>query len=229
MGNTNQANEWTIKNLPRGTYYWAVQTIDNTFSGSIFSEEKRFDVGGIKFVIEGLYDELTNTLTMKDTVRAYLRNAYAPYSIVDSSISLLDSISFVADFNFLNAQSGTYYLVLKHRNGLETWSREGGISFSQGAPLSYDFTTDSSKAYGNNLVKKSSTWCIYSGDVNREGHIDIKDVGAISKAISSNLRGYIDTDLNGDFIVNQSDLMIAIKNSNSFVGCISPLQGMENE
>lgn len=229
LGNANQTNEWTIKDLPKGTYYWAVQTIDNSFSGSMFSEEKRFDVGGTKFVIEGLYDEVTNSLRMKDTVRAYLRNTYAPYSIVDSSISLLDSISFVADFNFLNAQSGTYYLVLKHRNGLETWSREGGISYLQGAPLSYDFTTDSSKAYGDNLVKKGSIWCIYSGDVNREGHIDIKDVGTISKAISSNLRGYIDTDLNGDLIVNQSDLMIAIKNSNSLVGCISPLQGRENE
>jgi len=51
FGNTNHNNSWTIENLPPGTYYWSVQAIDNTFNGSIFSEEQIFIIGttgGIK-------------------------------------------------------------------------------------------------------------------------------------------------------------------------------------
>ncbi|MBI4549148.1 MAG: T9SS type A sorting domain-containing protein, partial [Ignavibacteriae bacterium] len=37
MGNTNLRNSWIIRNLLPGTYYWSVQTIDNTFAGSSFT------------------------------------------------------------------------------------------------------------------------------------------------------------------------------------------------
>ncbi|MCG2759741.1 MAG: FG-GAP-like repeat-containing protein, partial [Candidatus Delongbacteria bacterium] len=40
IGNANQVNSWTIKDLPDGTYYWSVQAIDHTFAGSEFSEKQ---------------------------------------------------------------------------------------------------------------------------------------------------------------------------------------------
>jgi len=41
LGNTNHNNSWTINNLNSGqTYYWSVQAVDNTFSGSNFASEK---------------------------------------------------------------------------------------------------------------------------------------------------------------------------------------------
>lgn len=50
FGNTSQTNSWKITDLePGNTYYWSVQTIDNTFGGSEFSEEHTF------------YYSLTNT------------------------------------------------------------------------------------------------------------------------------------------------------------------------
>jgi hypothetical protein len=39
IGNTNMNNSWTISGLMPGTYYWSVQTIDQAYSGSGFSEE----------------------------------------------------------------------------------------------------------------------------------------------------------------------------------------------
>jgi hypothetical protein len=45
MGNVFQDTSWVIKNLTPGTYYWAVQAIDNSFQGSPFSQEDSFVVG----------------------------------------------------------------------------------------------------------------------------------------------------------------------------------------
>jgi len=43
IGNTCQSDFWTITGLEEGvTYYWSVQTIDNTFAASEFSEEQSF-------------------------------------------------------------------------------------------------------------------------------------------------------------------------------------------
>lgn len=42
-GNTTLSNSWKVYGLVEGqTYYWSVQTIDNTFTGSTFSEEHSF-------------------------------------------------------------------------------------------------------------------------------------------------------------------------------------------
>jgi predicted nucleotidyltransferase len=43
-GNANHSNDWTIKGLAGGLYYWTVQTIDNNFSGSNFASEQSFRV-----------------------------------------------------------------------------------------------------------------------------------------------------------------------------------------
>ncbi len=42
LGNTNHDTSWTIKNLSEGTYYWSVQSIDNSFAGSNFASEQIF-------------------------------------------------------------------------------------------------------------------------------------------------------------------------------------------
>ena len=49
-----------------------------------------------------------------------------------------------------------------------------GVQFTAGN-LFYDFTTAQNKAYGNNLKLVNGKWCIYSGDVNQDGFIDIND------------------------------------------------------
>jgi len=52
LGNTNHNTSWTISNLPIGTYYWSVQTIDNAFAGSPFATEQSFEI------LMGLVDDI---------------------------------------------------------------------------------------------------------------------------------------------------------------------------
>jgi predicted nucleotidyltransferase len=171
-----------------------------------------FTTGGIKVIIEGLYNNDLNRLNMRDTVKAYLRNISSPFTIVDSAQAVIDSISFIGNFEFLNAPNGIYYLVIKHRNSIETWSEPGGVQFLQGTLLSYDFTKDSTKAYGSNMVKKGTNWCIYSGDVNQDGLIDGSDDSDVSLASQNGLTGYLTPDLNGDYIIDIDDMSICHKN-----------------
>jgi len=43
-GNVDTDTTLLIRNLPQGTYYWSVQTIDNTYAGSSFATEKSFTI-----------------------------------------------------------------------------------------------------------------------------------------------------------------------------------------
>ena len=43
-GNVDHNTTWTLKNLQPGTYYWSVQSLDQTYSGSSFTAEQSFTV-----------------------------------------------------------------------------------------------------------------------------------------------------------------------------------------
>ncbi|MDR3609700.1 MAG: hypothetical protein P4L27_04005 [Ignavibacteriaceae bacterium] len=160
-------------------------------------------------LIQGLYNESTMT---PDTITVELHSASSPYALIESNKGILNSAG-TGTFNFNNAINGTpYYIVVKHRNGLETWSATGN-SFSASA-LSYDMTSLQSQAYGNNLIQKGSKWCIYSGDITHDGLIDLSDMVVVDNDNSSAVSGYSVSDLNGDGIVDLSDLVI-IDNNNA--------------
>jgi hypothetical protein len=88
--------------------------------------------------------------------------------------------------------------------------------------MNYNFTTSQSQAFGNNLILKGSKYCIYSGDVNQDGIVDIGDISLIDNNVFSVTTGYNTSDLNGDNIVDISDLEIADNNAFNFVGRIIP-------
>ncbi len=159
-------------------------------------------------LVEGLYNGST---TISDTVKVYLRQAASPYAKVDSVKILLNSSGNGAGI-FSKTTNGTYYIVVTHRNGLETWSKAGGESLSQGSSITYDFTTASSKAYGSNLVLKGSKWCIFSGDVNQDGYVNSTDLSLINSDGFIYSTGYRSTDLTGDNFVDLNDFVICDNN-----------------
>lgn len=167
--------------------------------------------------IEGLFNVNTNKLNIRDSVRLYLRSTLAPYGIVDSAKGVLDSNTLSCNVTFVNAQSGTYYVVVKHRNSIETWSKAGGQSFSRGIPFSYDFTTSISQAYGNNMILLGSDACNFSGDVTQDYNIDISDLAQIDNAVAAFLEGYVVEDLTGDRFVDLADYAIADDNAAAFI------------
>lgn len=172
----------------------------------------------LKSFLEGRYNGSSQT---GDTVTAMLRAPLAPYAIVDSArVLLLSNGSCIA--NFPNASSGIfYYIIVKHRNSIETWAKTVQ-QFSNGFPLSYDFTDSFTKAFGNNLKYKGGEYCIYSGDVNQDGVVDITDISLIDNDLSIFSQGYEITDLDGDDFVDASDLAIVDNNSFNFVVKIRP-------
>ena len=172
-------------------------------------------------LIEGFYRPETNT-TVQDTLTVYLHNNYSPYNIVDSSIAFLSSDG-DAIFTFTNAEEDIYYyLRIKHRNALETWSKFPGQRFlpTHGPDLTYDFTTDASQAFENNmnLVSESPLkFAIYSGDINQDGFIALEDITLVFNDASAFVTGYVNTDVTGDNITDLSDLLITYNNSSDFV------------
>ncbi|MBK6505141.1 MAG: hypothetical protein IPG02_05625 [Ignavibacteria bacterium] len=79
----------------------------------------------IKLGIEGLINN--NLHLKKDSVSIYIRSASPPYQVIDSGNSVLDSVSLTASIvSILN--TGNYYIVVKHRNSLETWSNPRGAT-----------------------------------------------------------------------------------------------------
>ncbi len=179
----------------------------------------------IKVIPEGFYDSATDKLRIKDTVRAYLHSTVSPFNLIDSSIALIDSVTFNGKFYFTNAPNGTYYIKIIHRNALETWSRSGGVSFTAGATMNYDFTTSGSQAFGNNQIQVNNAplrFAIYSGDVSHNRAINLEDVIQIDNDVSNFATGYIVTDLTGNYFADLTDMLIAYNNSSAFVSVIKP-------
>ena len=174
-----------------------------------FSFDAAFvEITAFTALIEGFY----NGSTMKpDTVTVELRNTSAPYTLVDQAKVFLNSGG-QGSGKFYNAMNGVpYYIVFKHRNAIETWSASPQV-FSAGT-LTYDFTTASNKAYGNNLKLIGSKWCIYGGDVNQDGFVETTDVSQVFTGNVNGTTGYISTDLNGDGFTEIEDLNIVFRNN----------------
>lgn len=213
----------TVSGFQKGTkYYWKIVTKDSTgiIISSLISNYKTVPsiIVKLNVLMEGMYFPIFNQMTRKDTIKVYLRNASPPFALVDSSTGTIDPVSLFGQFNFNNASSGVYYLIIKHFNCIETWSKAGGENILlDGTVYNYDFTTSNTKAYGNNLKLKGGKYCIYSGDVNQNGFISLSDVLYIYNDIGNFVTGGVESDLTGDNLVDLNDLMIAYTNTTNFI------------
>jgi len=172
---------------------------------------------------EGFYNAALNAMITSDTAVVLLRNSVSPYAVIDSALSVISSNG-TASISFQNAISGTpYYIIIKHRNTIETWSATP-LSFSGGA-LNFNLTVTDASAFGNNLKQADASpvkFALYSGDVNQDGTIDLSDVIQIYNGTKNFLTGYVVIDLTGNEIVDLTDLLIAYNNSVEFVSVVKP-------
>ncbi|MBK9405464.1 MAG: hypothetical protein IPN57_13235 [Ignavibacteria bacterium] len=190
--------------------YYSLAWKFTTFPGIILN---------LKIIPEGIYYNIFNLLSRRDTVTVYLRNITSPYSKIDSLKAIIDSINFTGAYTFPNVPSGTYYIATKHLNSIETWSKAGGEPMTINGTTNYDFTTAASQAFGNNLKLKGSKYCAYSGDINQDGIIDASDLIKVYNDSYAGLTGrYIVSDLNGDSVVDASD--ISTTDNNVFAGIL---------
>lgn len=176
----------------------------------------------VKAIPEGLYSLISNKLNRKDTLNVFLRNINSPYAKADSAKSLIDSNTFYSQAIFRTVNTGSYYLEIKTRNTIETWSKPGGISYYIDSVMNYDFTTSAVQAFGSNLTQKGTKYCIFSGDINQDGIIDLNDMSAADNDSYNFAMGFLITDINGDNFVDIADIAVIENNAYNVVTKITP-------
>jgi hypothetical protein len=230
---TNNNFATTLGNLAAGNYFVRVEddracviNVDTTVVAGPCEDTLK-----LKLFIQGYYSGssamspvlmnqgVSSDPTLTDSITIELRDATAPYNVVDSkTAALLTNGNATALFSNLDS---SYYIVIKHRNGLQTWSA-ALVSFG-GNSVMYDFSTAASMAYGNNMIEVDpSVWAIYSGDFNSDENIDLLDASLLETDIALFLFGYYATDVNGDGNVDLLDSPILETNINSFIYSLHP-------
>lgn len=169
-------------------------------------------VGSVKvdltFLLEGFWDGATQ---VRDTVDGYLASSTTPYGFVDSAAAFL-SIAGKGLLVFPAAAAGSYYVVIRHRNHVETWSAAPvALARTTTSFTPYDFSAGAAQAYGTNALKIAGGVTVaWAGDVNQDGVIDFLD-----RNLTWNNRaqtGYLATDCTGDNVTNASDDALVLGN-----------------
>ena len=186
----------------------------------------------LKLHIEGYYDVNTDAMrnvnaiqgigtseTDVDMITVELRNT-GTYALAATTTAMLQTNG-MAIAVFIPQIDGSFYIVVKHPNTIQTWSATP-VLISAETPT-YDFTDAVSKAYGNNMSEvEPGVWAIYSGDINQDEAVDPSDYSLWEVDANNFEFGDFATDLNGDGAVDPTDFSIWEMNANNFVFSIYP-------
>lgn len=204
-------------------YYWRVRKTnaagDGPYSTRFTFLTAPLGPAVVNFTVipGGLYNTSTGRLNRRDTVKVILVDSTNCLK-VDSAKGVIDSVTFGMQLNFGNVTTGNYYIFVYHRNHVAMASKFEQ-SIVRGSSVSYNFTTDSAKAFGNNMIKVSTSpvrWAMIPGDANRDGFVDGLDQTAW--VLLNGFDGYLQPDFNGDGFVDGLDQTIwIIQNGMSFV------------
>ena len=157
----------------------------------------------------------------QDTITVSIADENNPYQIIESeNIYLQPDGSGTAKFTLAD-NFNRYYLIITHRNSIKTWSRLNGEMFSSNA-MNYDFSLNSSMAYGGNMKMVNSQAYIYSGDVDQDGTIDGSDLSHVDNFIGAPNSGYILSDINNDGITDGADISQVENNIMHSINAIAP-------
>jgi hypothetical protein len=224
VGGLYNGSSWTSL----GSVNAATHQIAGTLTGFGEITAGEFATAGhvqVKAVMQGFYNA-GGYLNSQDTIRILLANITSPYAVVDSADAILDSLTYLATGTFSAAANGTYYVIVKHRSSVETWSAEG-VAYTSSGTVSYDFTSAASQAYGGNEVEVTSgVFALYSGDCNQDGYVDPLDLSLVDQDSYNYVAGVaLATDVNGDLYVDPLDLSVVDQNSYNYVGIQRPSAG----
>ena len=159
--------------------------------------------------------------TQTDFISVELHNPNLPHELMYTYTGALQTDGLFAGVFPTAALGHEYYLIIKHRNSIETWSANPVLLSNQ---FNYDFTTSATQAYGNNQVEvETGIFAIYTGDLNQDGFIDSFDYPTLDTDIFNGVSGmYVNTDLNGDGFVDSFDFPVFDANSYNGVSVMTP-------
>ena len=202
-------------------YYIVAQDIHNNKSPVALAESPNMTLD-LTLFIEGMYNPSSN-LQVSDTLLVELRYTATPFNAAETVETILTDNG-TAQAKFSSAPDGSYFIAVKHRNALDTWSSLP-VSLSRSAPTTYSFSSSASQAYGNNMIQVDTSplrFALYSGDVNQDETVDATDVSMIDNDAQNFVSGYVVTDLTGDDFVDGTDFALADNNAANYVSVIRP-------
>ena len=235
-GSTFDLYNNTVNPIFAENNYWGTGNADSV-EAHIFHNPDNPSLGTVDYLplrsinlnlyvgMEGLV-RVSGRMGRTDTVTVYLRDTASPYAILDSAKGPVDSALYLGKFSFTGAPSSLCYIVVKHFNSIETWSKAGGEYLVSNSAYSnlFSFISDSTQAYGNNTKLTRTRYCMYSGDVNQDGFVEQSDLIDIYNDLSNYISGdRIPTDLTGDSFVDLRDALRCYNNLINFVKVESPL------
>jgi hypothetical protein len=183
----------------------------------------------VSLFIEGFYDQYLNQAAVLDPVGSptvcdsiYLE-LHSPSQLSVASYTLPGLLHTNGSASFAvpaAAANQSWYLVIRHRNALETWSASPVTLVENG---NYNFYSAASQAYGNNQADLGSgVFGLYSGDLNQDGMIETSDYSQMENDILLFLFGYYVSDLTGDGQVETSDYSLMENNILKFIFVAKP-------
>ena len=156
------------------------------------------------------------TFDMSDYITISAMEVASPHNLVDAQVDTLRSNGDVnVTFGPAVVANTSYYIKVDHRNSVETWSKDPVPFLST---TTYSFSTVD-QSYGPNMAEvEPGIWAIYTGEVEKDGAVDISDFLALDPSIQAGDGGYLPGDLNGDGSVDITDFLILDPNIQQGLG-----------
>jgi hypothetical protein len=164
---------------------------------------------------------LPNPATECDNIIVELHDATTPYATAYTYNGTL-MVDGMINCTFPGAALGNpYYIVIRHRNALETWSN---APITMAATNTYNFHTAATQAFGGNQIEvEPGVWALYSGDIDPQDlSIDGFDYVVLDPDVIAGTFGYVATDLTGDGLVDAFDYLILDPNITAGITVITP-------
>ena len=189
----------------------------NSIVNLILFIEGYMDVSTMKSVLNNQTG--FGSLTDVEMITVELHDVTSPFAIAATTTGMLHTDG-TMEAVFPTSPSGSYYVAVKTSNAVQTWSATPQTVGS--TALTYDFSTASTQAYGDNMKDVGGIFTFYSGDINQDGNVDPSDFSAWEVDSDAFSFGVYTTDLNGDGIVDPTDFSIWEPNSDAFIFSNTP-------
>ena len=177
-------------------------------------------IGNLSMASVLMNQGVSNDPLLADSITINLHDPLPPYGLMYNYTGILQTDGLVNCALPLSTVGNSYYIVIKHRNAIETWSANP-VTIS--ASTNYDFTTAANKAYGSNQIEvEPGVWALYSGELNKDDNIDLLDIISLESDIDLFLSGYYATDINGDGNVDLLDGPVTEINASNFIFAARP-------
>lgn len=222
---------WNGQNITTsGTYSYS--TINSLGCDSIailnLTIQPNYLALNIKVFLEGLYlgnEKMTSApfnadgispQNIADTLTIELHDTLGMFMTVYSSFALLDTNG-MCSINIPNTfNNNRFYLAVKHRNSIETWSAKPILLASN---TNYDFSNAADQSFGDNVKNDGGVFLLYCGDITQDGSIDFADYPLLDIDNQNGVLGYLTTDLTGDSSTDFGDYPII--DINNMLGIIT--------